>query len=88
MCLFLKIIKEGLNNFVPKKYITCNSSPPWYNKELTKMKNKKTKAHKRFREDKSNLILKNIYIHSQKNFDVLGIRLDNKVKQTDTQTKS
>ena len=69
---FLKIIKEGLNNFVPKKYITCNSNPPWYNKELTNMKNKKTKAYKRFREDKSNLILKNIYIHSQKNFDVLN----------------
>lgn len=70
--LFLKILYEGFSLFVPKKIIRSNRIPPWYNKRLTNLKNKKNKAYKRFREDKSNLDLKNIYSHCQNDFNTLN----------------
>ena len=32
--IFLKILHEGFNQYVPKKQIVDTRNPPWYNKRL------------------------------------------------------
>lgn len=71
-CTFLSTFLEAINLFVPKKPLIVSSKPPWYNKRLSNLKNKKNKSFKRLRSDVNNHLLKNNYIKLQKDFDVLN----------------
>lgn len=69
---FLDILKVGMQTHIPVKSISMNNNPPWYNKRLANLKNKKNKAYKRYRNESSNLVLENDYVLCQKNFDSLN----------------
>ena len=60
--IFLKILHDGFNQYVPKKQIGDKHKPPWYNKRLINLKNQKNKAYKQYRKDKNNLNLIILYI--------------------------
>ena len=69
---FLNTFLNAINNFVPKKPVLSSRKPPWYNKRLSNLKNKKSKSYKRYRSDPDDIVLKQTYIKLQKEFDTLN----------------
>lgn len=49
------VLKNGLDRFVPKKEVKTNNHPPWFNRNLIKLKNRRNKLHKRIKSSVSNL---------------------------------
>lgn len=47
---FYELLTLGFNRFVPFKKKGTNSHPPWYGKSLLALKNRKSKAHKKYRD--------------------------------------
>lgn len=69
---FFSILNSTISRFVPVKKSILNGHPVWFNRRLLNLKNKKNKAYKRFRKDRSNMELKSWYMLCQKEFDVLN----------------
>lgn len=51
--LFYKILHDCFDKFIPVKKIKKNTHPPWYNKQVLKLKNIKSKLHRKFKATKS-----------------------------------
>jgi len=46
---FYDILKIGFERYVPLKKKFSNSHPPWYSKTLSNLKNRRSRAHKRYK---------------------------------------
>lgn len=51
--IFYEVFRNGFNEYVPKKSVVGVSHPPWYTPKLSKLKNKKNKAHANFQTTKN-----------------------------------
>lgn len=55
--MFYSILSNAFENHVPKTYKQGNNHPPWFNKNLINLRNKKNKIHKRMKCAQNNLTL-------------------------------
>lgn len=46
---FYEVLLVGLNKFIPLKRVFQTSGPPWYNQRIKNLKNRRSKAYKRYR---------------------------------------
>lgn len=51
--IFYREVRRGFMMFVPKKKVGGVTHPPWYTLDLRKLKNKKNKAHSKFKLSKA-----------------------------------
>ena len=70
--LLISILNIGINKCIPKKKNHQKYTSPWYNKRLTNLKNRKTKAFKRHKLEPNNILFKSFYLQTQKEFDILN----------------
>lgn len=69
---FLSSLKEAIELYVPKLKIKNTSKPPWFNKRLINLNNKKNKAYKLLRNSCSDANLRVKYIELERSFNVLN----------------
>ena len=61
-----------MNKFIAFTTIKSNNNPVWHNKIPTNLKNKKTKAYKKYRLDKDNSERRVAYLQLEKVFEILN----------------
>lgn len=71
---FYEILYDAFDKFVPK-YIRKNfNRPPWFDKVLTNLRNRKNKAHKLIKQFKDDVMLSENFQKIRKEFDTLNMR--------------